>query len=88
MRHIVNNQTIKISEHAQLRMKQSEVKMGHLLNQLSLIPKINGKLRWRTNKGVFMFEQVAEHTVIVKTFIPKFKYKKSDYSYRKGVATY
>ena len=79
---------VRFSSHVLKRVKQS----GHSLNKLNYIimklPLIEGNMRWRTSIGVLALERVNPNLVLVKTYVPRYKFYNKGYSYRKGCHVY
>lgn len=82
---------VKFSGHAVTRCKQADESIHRLKKVINGLPNITGKMRWRTSRGVLVIEKINPNLVLVKTFIPNYKFAKNnrcDYSYRKGCHVY
>lgn len=76
----------KFTEHALQRVGESKVNIGSLKREIRTLPKIEGKLCWKTKYGVLVLEKVSETLIIVKTFIARYKYRGK--KYHKGCNTF
>lgn len=81
---------IKFSDHAYKRVEESGHSLGSLKRIIANIPKLEGKIRWRTSSGVLVLERVNPNFVLVKTYIPRYKFNRNrcEYKYRKGCHVY
>lgn len=80
---------VKFSGHAVTRCKQADESIHRLKKVVVGLPNITGKMRWRTSRGVLVIERVNPDLVLVKTFIPSYKFTKNSVNrYRKGCHVY
>lgn len=77
---------VKFSDHALQRVEESNVYIGSLKREIRTLPRIEGKLCWKTKYGVLVLEKVSETLIIVKTFIARYKYQGK--KYHKGCHTF
>lgn len=81
---------VKFSSHAVTRCRQADENIHRLKKIVNGLPNITGKMRWRTSRGVLVIEKVSAELVLVKTYIPSYKFvnNKSQNRYRKGCHVY
>lgn len=81
---------VKLSDHAVTRCKQANESIHSLKKVIMGLPNITGKMRWRTSRGVLVIERVNPNMVLVKTYIPSYKFNRNrcEYKYRKGCHVY